>query len=167
MSKYRAGGRHALVEADDKKLIVPIHSSSIEGTHYVGHAGLAFPSFVGRARIQFVKAVAALLAISILLLLYFHDSFLTHKLFVRPLAHRVQNVASSFLEVFQVYPPVLTISPDGLLEIDDGSAKGTVQILDSSRRKCEQVLADHSFAFSYGDPFVGEYTPPSCPSSTA
>jgi hypothetical protein len=43
------------------------------------------------------------------------------------------------LECFQVAPPVLTPKTD-----------------------CSQVLMVHSFAFSYGMPFVGDYTPPSC-----
>ncbi|OCL04515.1 hypothetical protein AOQ84DRAFT_300730 [Glonium stellatum] len=58
----------------------------------------------------------------------------------RTLANRASNLSSSLLEVFQVSPPIL--SP----------ADAT----------CKQTLMVHSFAYSYGHPYVGEYTPPSC-----
>ncbi|KAF2490870.1 hypothetical protein BU16DRAFT_469035 [Lophium mytilinum] len=58
----------------------------------------------------------------------------------RMLAGRASNQSSSFLDVFQVSPPVL--SPEDA--------------------PCEKTLMVHSFAFSYGKPFVGEYSPPSC-----
>lgn len=70
--------------------------------------------------------------------------------------------AASLLEVFQVYPPVLTVTPGGVLEITDGSSNATVDIIDNHRRSCQQTLVVRSFAYSYGDPFVGAYTPPSC-----
>lgn len=46
---------------------------------------------------------------------------------------------SSLLECLQVVPPVL--SPIG---------------------GCEAIIMEHTFAFSYGQPFVGEYNPPDC-----
>lgn len=74
----------------------------------------------------------------------------------------VRAAAASLLEVFQVYPPVLTVTPGGVLEITDGSSNATVDIIDNKRPSCQQTLVVHSFAYSYGDPFVGSYTPPSC-----
>jgi hypothetical protein len=32
----------------------------------------------------------------------------------------------------------------------------------SAANACSVVLMDHVFAFSYGAPFVGAYTPPDC-----
>ncbi|OCK81792.1 hypothetical protein K432DRAFT_294695 [Lepidopterella palustris CBS 459.81] len=58
----------------------------------------------------------------------------------KSLASRALDQSSSFLDVFQVSPPVLSPAESG----------------------CAQTLMVHSFAFSYGQPFVGEYTPPSC-----
>lgn len=80
----------------------------------------------------------------------------------RSLPHHVRQAASSLLEVFQVYPPVLTVTPDGTLEITDGSSNATVAIIDAHRPTCQKVLAVHTFAYSYGLPFVGNYTPPAC-----
>lgn len=74
----------------------------------------------------------------------------------------VRAAATSLLEVFQVYPPVLTVTPGGVLEITDGSSNATVDIIDNHRPSCQQTLVIHSFAYSYGQPFVGSYTPPSC-----
>ena len=71
-------------------------------------------------------------------------------------------VAVAPLEVFQVYPPVLTVAPDGALEITDGSSNATVELVNNSQPTCQEVLAVYSFAFSYNKPFVGHYTPPAC-----
>lgn len=49
------------------------------------------------------------------------------------------TASPTVLECFEVDPPVLTPSTS-----------------------CSQVLMVHTFAFSYGMPFVGDYTPPSC-----
>lgn len=46
----------------------------------------------------------------------------------------------SVLEIFQVYPPVLT----------------------PSNATCKQTLMAHTFAYSYGQPYVGTYTRPTC-----
>ncbi|OQO02997.1 hypothetical protein B0A48_11281 [Cryoendolithus antarcticus] len=74
----------------------------------------------------------------------------------------IRAATASLLEVFQVYPPVLTVIPDGTLEITDGSSTATVAIIDSHRKSCQQTLVSYSFAYSYGQPFVGNYTPPPC-----
>lgn len=47
---------------------------------------------------------------------------------------------------FQVHSPVRFLDSNG----------------DAVRPSCEQLLIDHVFANSYGEPFVGTYTPPSC-----
>ncbi|KAK5134244.1 hypothetical protein LTR08_006787 [Meristemomyces frigidus] len=74
----------------------------------------------------------------------------------------VRAATTSLLEVFQVYPPVLTAAQDGELEITDGSSDATIDIIDSHRATCQDVLVSHSFAYSYGEPFVSNYTPPAC-----
>jgi hypothetical protein len=66
------------------------------------------------------------------------------------------------LEVFQVYPPVLTVAPNGSLELTDGSSNATVRLIDSQQPTCQDVLAVHTFALSYGKPSVERYTPPAC-----
>lgn len=70
---------------------------------------------------------------------------------------------SSVLEVFQVYQPVLTPSGivDGtVLEDGTGNVAPIAQVVAPS--SCETLLMDHSFGFSYGKPFIGNYTPPKC-----
>jgi len=78
------------------------------------------------------------------------------------LRNYARQATSTLLEVFQVYPPVLTVVPDGTLEITDGSSNATVDIIDNRRPSCRQTLVQYSFANSYGAPFVGAYVPPSC-----
>ena len=74
-----------------------------------------------------------------------------------------RGLTSSLLEVFQIYPPVLTVAPGGgALELTDGSSNASVEIVDADRSTCQEVLVVHSFAFSYGQPFIGNYTPPQC-----
>ncbi|EMC97115.1 hypothetical protein BAUCODRAFT_68515 [Baudoinia panamericana UAMH 10762] len=105
----------------------------------------------------------ALLALVFLILL---SSLVDLKTALTPLArslpHHATAVAVSVCEVFQAYPPVLTVTPNGTLEITDGSPNASTDIIDSSRPICQQVLVVHSFANSYGQPFVGDYTPPAC-----
>lgn len=67
-----------------------------------------------------------------------------------------------FLEVFQVYPPVLTISSNETLELTDGSTNDSITINSSSEPTCQEILVVYSFAYSYGEPFVGAYEPPTC-----
>lgn len=60
------------------------------------------------------------------------------------------------LNVFQVYMPVTApYAANEGLDITDGS-------LQTSFNSCQVVLMNHSFGNSYGSPFVGDYTPPSC-----
>ena len=64
--------------------------------------------------------------------------------------------ASPILECFQVYQPVLT--PSGATDdtlSSDGLENTTTIASASSGSSCELLLMEHSFAFSYGMPFVG------------
>lgn len=143
---------------------VSLHASPDQRSHLVGHSALALPLFAGNAGSRLFKAVSALIAIAILFLSFKRCSLndaLEHRLSF-PSLHYARAAATSLLEVFQVYPPVLAVTPEDVLEITDGSSNASVQIVDSNRPVCRQELAVHSFAFSYGKPFVGHYEPPSC-----
>jgi hypothetical protein len=68
------------------------------------------------------------------------------------------QASAAVLEVFQVEPPVLT--PAGLTNgtgnpyaVNGATGQGCV---------VQQVLVQHVFGYSYGVPYVGAYTPPSC-----
>lgn len=66
------------------------------------------------------------------------------------------TVATPLLEVFQVYPPVLTVDTDGELELSDGTtSESSLDLSGRSEQVCQQTLVVHSFAYSYGIPFVG------------
>jgi len=70
---------------------------------------------------------------------------------------------SGVLEVFQVYQPVLT--PSGVTDgtvLGDGSENTTTIVPTAANDNCELLLMEHSFGYSYGMPFVGNYTPPQC-----
>lgn len=73
-----------------------------------------------------------------------------------------RQATTSLLEVFQIYPPVLTVTPDDTLEITDGSSNASVAIVNTNRQTCQQTLLVHDFAYSYGQPYVGPYSPPDC-----
>jgi hypothetical protein len=62
------------------------------------------------------------------------------------------------LRVFQVAPPVQ--GPGGSIIQSDGSDNSTA--LSSSGNTCRVTLMVHVFKDSFGAPFVGNYTPPSC-----
>ncbi|KAB5535148.1 peptide N-acetyl-beta-D-glucosaminyl asparaginase amidase A-domain-containing protein [Coniochaeta sp. 2T2.1] len=83
-----------------------------------------------------------------------------------PVARRQSSYTTSsaaasptVLECFQVAPRVLT--PEGAAESDDSEV-----VMDAgnsaSGEVCTQLLMEHSFANSYGQPFIGSHTPPSC-----
>ncbi|KAL5378676.1 hypothetical protein DPSP01_008902 [Paraphaeosphaeria sporulosa] len=55
------------------------------------------------------------------------------------LSGRAPNATTPLLECLQVSPPVL-----------------------SPKKSCEKTLMVHEFAYSYGIPFIGNYTPPEC-----
>ena len=165
----RFGQRQAQLPADGKSISAPCSSALYERRHSAGHGCPAVHSFVKHLRMRFFKAASAALAFLILLLLStnyldskFHIQFAVPKCIFRCLTHPGRAIASSFLEVFQAYPPVLTVSSDGSLELTDGSSNATVRLVDSDRPTCQETLAVHSFGFSYGKPFVGRYTAPKC-----
>ncbi|KAA8909293.1 peptide N-acetyl-beta-D-glucosaminyl asparaginase amidase A-domain-containing protein [Sphaerosporella brunnea] len=58
------------------------------------------------------------------------------------------------LRVFEVYTPPRA-SPQSLA----GSAEEQAA-MGAKGKECQQVLMEHTFGFSYGQPFVGEYIPP-------
>jgi len=116
---------------------------------------------------KIVSAAVTILLLTFLSIDYSHRTGSNLALAATTVAARdvklyVRAAAASLLEVFQVYPPVLTVTPGGVLEITDGSSNATVDIIDNHRPSCQQTLVVHSFAYSYGQPFVGSYTPPSC-----
>ncbi|ETI23742.1 hypothetical protein G647_05547 [Cladophialophora carrionii CBS 160.54] len=70
---------------------------------------------------------------------------------------------SSVLRVFQVSPPLLAppgVPQNSLLSNEQGQSVAA----DFCKHGCfvTQTLMVHSFANSYGDPFIGSYTPPEC-----
>ncbi|SMR63876.1 unnamed protein product [Zymoseptoria tritici ST99CH_3D1] len=84
---------------------------------------------------------------------------------VLPLSDRqlfVRSTSQPRLEVIQISPPVLTATPDGTLQLTDGSDNFTPVVGPDSTSSCQEVLVDYSFAASYGRPYVGSYTPPAC-----
>ncbi|KAK3673813.1 hypothetical protein LTR78_006368 [Recurvomyces mirabilis] len=115
---------------------------------------------VGRTR----KTLSALIALLSVLCLAgsLVSPALASPLISASLRSYARQATSTLLEVFQVYPPVLTVVPDGTLEITDGSSNATVDIIDNRRPSCQEKLVQYSFANSYGAPFVGAYAPPSC-----
>ncbi|ESZ95746.1 putative Peptide-N4-(N-acetyl-beta-glucosaminyl)asparagine amidase A [Sclerotinia borealis F-4128] len=67
------------------------------------------------------------------------------------------------LEVFQVYQPVLI--PTGVTDETasyDGVEETAIIASTNDATSCKVVLMEHSFGYSYGIPFVGNYTPPGC-----
>lgn len=66
------------------------------------------------------------------------------------------TATSTVLEDFEVHQPVLT--PSGAT-LDDGQS---TQDSSSVEAACSVVLMDHVFAYSYGEPYIGNYTPPDC-----
>lgn len=73
-------------------------------------------------------------------------------------ASHVKRAATPLLNVFQVYPPVLTPTSQGLA-LTNGSSGFPAATHPGATSGCvaQQVLMDHVFAFSYGMPFVGMY----------
>ncbi|KAI0842439.1 hypothetical protein F5Y06DRAFT_127636 [Hypoxylon sp. FL0890] len=64
------------------------------------------------------------------------------------------------LECFQVAQPVL--GPNGPISQSMVSNEGVTTGQASPDDPCSVLLMDHVFGFSYGKPFVGNYTPPDC-----
>jgi hypothetical protein len=125
---------------------------------------------VSRARYSIFKAVIAL-AIALSTVWWFSD----HRLpppqedrvtIVPPRALSPQHYrrvpATSLLEVFQIHPPVLTVNNNGALAITDDNNNSNSGHHENNQTICEKVLAVHSFGYSYGQPFIADYTPPAC-----
>ena len=67
-----------------------------------------------------------------------------------------RRAATPLLQVFQVYPPVLTpTSQDSALSYGSPQIPATLAHGTISGCVIEQVLMEHSFGYSYGMPFVG------------
>lgn len=134
-----------------------------------GHCVLVVRSFVENSRSRCRKAVSALLAVLALLLLSTcsQESWFLSRIpaqsYVSRCLRRVDAIAASpFLEVLQAYPPVLTVVPNGTLELTDGSPNATIRLIDNQEPTYQELVAEHSFGLSYGHPFVGDYAPPEC-----
>jgi hypothetical protein len=89
---------------------------------------------------------------------------------VEPIPVAIRQVTSTssaaasptVLECFQVAPPVLT--PHGPSQQTTGS-DGPQPVLDQGNptsASCSVLLMEHSFGFSYGKPFVGEFARSHC-----
>ncbi|KAI1762606.1 hypothetical protein GGR53DRAFT_500911 [Hypoxylon sp. FL1150] len=70
--------------------------------------------------------------------------------------------AESPLECFQVVQPVLT-PPHGPSSQKTVAGDTQTAATDTQSESCSVLLMEHVFGFSYGKPFVGNYTPPDCP----
>ena len=169
-TQSRSGDRLLQQLADYKASFAPrLIVSNADGHDYVGRGVPALSSFVKTVHIRANRAAATVLATLILLLFYsqsvepwFVHQFSASNSLSRSLHQIDKALASSFLEVVEAYPPVLTVAANGSLELTDGSRKASVRGLDSGKTTYRKVLAEHSFALSYGRPFVGEYVPPKC-----
>lgn len=68
---------------------------------------------------------------------------------------------ASVLRDFQVYPPVLTPGSDEYA-LSTGSTNQTINSSDQGSCVSTITLVDYVFANSYGQPYVGSFTPPAC-----
>ncbi|KAI1468016.1 peptide-N4-(N-acetyl-beta-glucosaminyl)asparagine amidase A [Daldinia caldariorum] len=117
-----------------------------------------------RSRFKLISALSTLLLLAWYIKLNFEQcpSLLDLKQVTRselePQVSRVipaEAQTKAPLECFEVAQPVLTPggpSGNGLTRIDNVSQDNS----------CSVLLMEHVFAFSYGTPFVGTYTPPNC-----
>lgn len=67
---------------------------------------------------------------------------------------------AAYSQDFQVFPPVLGLSPDGQVKLTDSFVEASVT--QSGKRTCKEHLMSYTFGNSYGVPFVGPYSPPAC-----
>jgi hypothetical protein len=127
-------------------------------------------SFVSHIRNNLLKAASAAIAIGILATWWFwsKDLAFTQEVDITSIHPKIspkigpRASQTSLLEVFQISPPVLTVAQDGTLEITDDSSDEGAVIVGTTKSACEEVLVVHSFAYSYGQPFISSYTPPIC-----
>lgn len=69
-----------------------------------------------------------------------------------------KNAADSsapLLRVFQVYPPVLNTSATLALTDGEDTINGSIALANTNDSACSQTLVVHSFAYSYGHPYIG------------
>lgn len=124
-----------------------------------------------RNRRSFCSAFLMVLATSLVVALWLYHRGLIPQPFDVPGSLLTNNAANThfqaraaegaLLEVFQVYPPVLTVAEGDLL-LTDGSSNASSVVVDSDPRYCQQTLVSYVFGNSYGSPFVAEYTAPAC-----
>ncbi|KAI9802399.1 MAG: hypothetical protein M1825_002781 [Sarcosagium campestre] len=82
-----------------------------------------------------------------------------------PLSHNSLLDTAPFLQVFQVREPLSEATETSELGVAARAGfndKDEASHIQSMVRACSQTLMIHSFAFSYGRPFIGEYNPPNC-----
>lgn len=93
--------------------------------------------------------------------LFSNSAFCTPEIFQHSLVKYAVSAVTPLLDVFQVYPPVLTPTSMGQL-LTNGSAEDPATRVQEQSSSCvvTQTLMEYSFANSYGNPFVGPYTPP-------
>ena len=121
-----------------------------------------------RYSIAKVACLALVIAMSTVWWLSDHQVFTPHDreaapLPITPSRQRFARApTSSLLGVFQIHSPVLTVGSDGTLDITDDSTRSGSGTNSSGHAVCEEVLVVHSFAYSYGQPFIGNYTAPRC-----
>lgn len=156
---------HGASIPESRSLAVPAVPSHHRPVGVAGHGAASVPSFVSRIR-SGISRVVCLIAVTVLLLLSVNHVSCSYGLTFARLGtlhpRRVQDSTPSLLRVFQVYPPVLTISPVGQLELSDGLDNASFSIGKPREPSCVGAIAEYSFANSYGRPFVGAYVPPQC-----
>jgi hypothetical protein len=120
-------------------------------------------NFAFRCITQLLLAVIVISCISLVWTL--HDCLPAKKLYnedsVSSTFHLVKDAVSAspsgVLEDFQVYQPVFT--PSGATDettTDSGLENTTTIAQTTATSSCQVLLMNHSFAFSYGIPFVGK-----------
>ncbi|KAI1806018.1 peptide-N4-(N-acetyl-beta-glucosaminyl)asparagine amidase A [Daldinia bambusicola] len=145
-------------------LAVTQHQHQYQQHH--GHILLRRPNVANdsRSRFKLISALLGLLLLAWFIKLNFEQcpSLLDLKQVTRPklepqISREISAEAQTKtpLECFEVAQPVLT--PDG--PSGNGSRRSDNVSQDTA---CSVLLMEHVFAFSYGAPFVGNYTPPNC-----
>ncbi|KAM3420571.1 hypothetical protein BST61_g3833 [Cercospora zeina] len=132
--------------------------------HNVGSSHITVP-ISAPTRWILLRMMAATLALALLVTTWLEQPFARG---LRPAIATLSRVKApaprshTLSEVCEVYPPVLAVSPEGDLEITDGSSNASVAVIPSTKPTCRSTLVRHSFVNSYGRPYVGTYLPPPC-----
>ena len=156
MSSAPTGNAHAYSIEDIKrkqpKPAHPIHPQPKQATENINQKNWPFLKYPVR-KTKTILAIAATLVTLIWLLRNPAVPFRPWKMELTPACSTPPP--STVLEVFQVYPPLLTAptsATDAIpQEPNDHAFHGTTQSVED----CTVVLMEHSFGFSYGKPFVG------------